>query len=143
MFGTDSSKCNGCGDCVDACSQQAITIHNDLAVINQELCIQCGTCAEICPAGAIGEVAPAYAQLRKGGKQMPFGRGWFGRGGWGRGNPYPFCRFYPCLLRRQWATPYPRGYAPATPYMGYGYPYYGQSAYYPAEALYYPTRRWW
>ncbi len=138
MFYIDSSKCNGCGMCADTCPQQAITIYNDLAVINQGLCTQCGTCAEICPVGATYEVAPAYAQLGKGGDKMR-GRSWFGWGwpGRGRGNPYPFCRSYPWLPRRWWATPYAGQYAAPIPYMGYGYPGYG--AYYPT---YTPYRRW-
>ena len=135
MFYIDSSKCNGCGMCVDTCPQRAITIYNDLAVIDQRQCTQCGTCTEICPVGAIYEVAPAYAQLGKGGDKMR-GRSWFGRGywRWGRGNPYPFCRFYPWLPRRWWATPYAGQYAATIPYMGYGYP--GHGAYYPAYAPY-------
>ena len=138
MFNIDSSKCTGCGICADTCPQRAITIYNDLAVINQRLCTQCGTCTEICPVGAIYEVAPAYAQLGKGGDKMR-GRSWFGRGwpGRGRGNPYPFCRFYPWLPRRWWATPYVGQYSANIPYMGYGYPGYG--AYYPTYA---PYRRW-
>ena len=119
MFYIDSSKCNGCSICADVCPQRAITIYNDLAVINQGLCTQCGTCTEICPVGAIYELAPAYAQLGKGGGKMR-GRGWFGRGfgwgypGWGRGNPYPFCRFYPWLPRRWWA------YGPNPYFTGFG-----------------------
>ena len=52
------------------------------------------------------------------------GVGWSGPG-WGRGNPYPFCRSFPWLPRRWWATPYAGYNAGAIPYMGYGYPYYG------------------
>jgi len=135
MFYIDSSKCTGCGACVEVCRQRAISIHNDLAVINQELCIQYGTCAEICPTGAIHEVAPVYAQLRRGGDEMR-GRGWFGRGfgwgypGWGRGNPYPFCRFYPWLSRR-WGAYGPGFYPPG---LGAGY----MPGYYPpATPAYY------
>ena len=58
MFNIDSDKCTGCGVCVDACPQHAISVRNNLAVINQGLCGQCGICAQICPTGAIYEVAP-------------------------------------------------------------------------------------
>ena len=135
MVNIDSDKCNGCGICADACLQRAITIYNNLAVVKPGLCTQCGACMEACPVGAISEVAPAYVQSGKGGDNMR-GRSWFGRGwqGWGRGNPYPFCRFYPRLPRRWWATPYAGQYITNIPYMGYSYPVYG--GYYPAYAPY-------
>jgi len=138
MFYIDSSKCSGCGMCADTCPQRAITIYNDLAVINQGLCKQCGTCAQICPVAVIYEVAPVYAQLGKGGDNMR-GRSWFGWGwpGGGRGNPYSFCRFYPWLPRRWWAAPYVPQYITTTPYMGYRY--LGYAPYYPA---YMPYRLW-
>ena len=53
MFHIDSVRCTGCGYCINACPQKAITIDNNAAVIHQELCNQCGTCAEVCPAQAI------------------------------------------------------------------------------------------
>lgn len=55
------------------------------------------------------------------------GRGWSGRGrmGGGRGNPYPYCRFYPWLPRRWWASPYVGRYTSYAPYSGYRYPGYG------------------
>ena len=120
----DSSKCTGCGVCVNACPKQAITIYDDLAMINEDLCVQCSTCVELCPAGAIREVVPAYARLAKGGGVMR-GRSWFGWGyrGWGRGNPYPPCRFYPWLPQRWW-TYGPGSYPQMTP------------AYYPTHITY-------
>ena len=81
MVSVDNAKCTGCGNCIDACPQRAISLHNDLVVINQEQCIQCGTCAEACPVGAIREVVPTHAQIAKGGDSMVYG---FGRG-FGRG----------------------------------------------------------
>lgn len=67
-----------------------------------------------------------------------------GRGGRGRGNPYPFCRLYPWLPRRWWASPYAAQYAAMTPYMGHGYPYYGAGPY-GAGAPYRQTKwyPWW
>jgi hypothetical protein len=65
-----------------------------------------------------------YGRGRGGGygRGMGFGRGYglgvtpgvgYGRG-LGRGNPYPYCRFYPWLPRRWWATGInPYGYTAA------------------------------
>lgn len=101
MYSVDVEKCSGCGLCVQSCPQEAISIQNDVAVIDYRLCSQCGNCAEECSAGAIRKVEPVYAQLVKGGENMRERR-WFGRGyrARGRGNTYVFCRFYPWLPRR-------------------------------------------
>lgn len=119
MFDIDSIKCTGCGSCVDVCPQRAISLHNDLVVINQEQCIQCGTCAEACPVGAIREVVPTYAQIAKGGdsRVYGFGRGFGRRGGAGfgfRGSspPWPYFGRGRGGLPRCW---YP-GVAMASPY---------------------------
>ena len=124
MFDIDSTKCTGCGSCVDVCSQRAISLHNDLVVINQEQCIQCGTCAEACPVGAIREVVPTYAQIAKGGDSMVygFGRGSGRRGGAGfgfRGSSPP----WPYIGRGRGGLPR-CGYflSGAAPYPSYGAP---------------------
>ena len=48
------TKCVGCGECVDACEDEAILgkarfIH----VIDQKACTQCGRCVSACEEGAI------------------------------------------------------------------------------------------
>jgi ferredoxin len=48
----DKEKCTGCGICVDACPQEAISL-NDVARIDPEKCTDCGTCVEECPNGAL------------------------------------------------------------------------------------------
>ncbi len=127
MFDIDSIKCTGCGICVGVCPQRAISLHNDLVVINQEQCIQCGTCAEACLVGAIREVVPTYAQIAKGGDSMVYGfsRGFGRRGGVGFGF---------------------RGSSPPWPYFGRGrgglprcwYPGVAMASYPPAPPAYAP-----
>ena len=120
MVSVDNAKCTGCGSCVDVCPQQAITMHDDLAVINEDLCIQCGTCANVCSAGAIREIALANTKLSKGGETMQYG---YGRG-------FGF-----------------RGASPSWPYVGRGrgglprcwHPGLWGAASYPLPAPYWPA----
>ncbi|HEX7363948.1 MAG TPA: 4Fe-4S binding protein [Dehalococcoidia bacterium] len=96
MFYIDSEQCNGCGACLDVCPQQAITIHNDRAVINKKLCTDCGVCIQACPSSAIQEKLPVFTKHAKGGKTMPYGQGrGFRFGGAGLGfrgasSPWPY-----------------------------------------------------
>ncbi len=48
----DPEACAACGDCVDRCPMEAITVE-DVAVVNSQRCIGCGLCATGCPAEAI------------------------------------------------------------------------------------------
>jgi len=45
--------CLGCGLCAKVCENDAITVENNLAGIDQSKCIACGKCAEKCPKKAI------------------------------------------------------------------------------------------
>jgi len=45
-------KCIGCRDCVEACPADAITLDEDGARTDPDLCKVCGTCADACPSTA-------------------------------------------------------------------------------------------
>jgi len=49
-------KCPGCGLCVKACPKEAITFMGKKkpVVLDQNLCIKCGACRDICKLGAVG-----------------------------------------------------------------------------------------
>ena len=49
----NAENCIGCAACVDHCSQQALSIIDDKAAIDEERCIGCGECILICPNEAI------------------------------------------------------------------------------------------
>jgi NAD-dependent dihydropyrimidine dehydrogenase PreA subunit len=46
-------RCNGCGNCVEACSVGAIQLITGKAVIDEEVCISCETCTTVCPSNAL------------------------------------------------------------------------------------------
>jgi len=52
-------KCIDCGECVDACPQQALWLSSRGVETDSTRCIRCGACARVCPAEArecIGEM---------------------------------------------------------------------------------------
>ncbi len=53
----NDSACRGCGDCLEVCQYNAITLEKKegikVAAINESLCKGCGTCATVCCNGAI------------------------------------------------------------------------------------------
>lgn len=48
----DEDECVGCGACEDVCPNGAITV-DDIAVIDENECTDCGECVEECPSDAI------------------------------------------------------------------------------------------
>lgn len=47
------SLCKGCGTCVKACPNNALSLENGKAVVDHKLCILCGYCNPVCPEFAI------------------------------------------------------------------------------------------
>lgn len=49
----NNTACIACTLCVKKCPVDAITMEDNLAVINYDKCIVCGMCADVCPTSAI------------------------------------------------------------------------------------------
>ncbi|MDY0308014.1 MAG: 4Fe-4S binding protein [Desulfovibrionaceae bacterium] len=59
--------CSGCGQCVPACREEAITTEAARVVIHPERCLGCGQCVLACSAGAIQQSA-VRLRLQVGGR---------------------------------------------------------------------------
>ena len=49
-----SDACIECGTCIDECPMGAIS-EGDIYTIDADLCTECGTCADVCPSEAISK----------------------------------------------------------------------------------------
>jgi len=49
----DTEKCTGCGECVQTCPLEAITLQDNVAKVDEETCGDCGACVDACPNEAI------------------------------------------------------------------------------------------
>ncbi|MHB8126112.1 MAG: 4Fe-4S binding protein [Desulfitobacteriaceae bacterium] len=45
--------CVGCGTCVEACPNSALSVFNGKAVVDENACLLCGYCNPICPEFAL------------------------------------------------------------------------------------------
>jgi len=49
----DKETCTGCGNCVDVCPAEAISLNDEKATVDESLCTECGVCVDECPVEAI------------------------------------------------------------------------------------------
>lgn len=52
----DVEKCEGCGDCVEACATGSIEMVDDKARVNEDECCECVACVDECKQQAIAIV---------------------------------------------------------------------------------------
>ncbi|HHX42713.1 MAG TPA: P-loop NTPase [Chloroflexi bacterium] len=72
----DEDACLHCGRCAEVCQYHAIAAVPERTLVFQELCHGCGSCALACPANAICEVPRAIGYLEAGeAKGMAFAHG--------------------------------------------------------------------
>lgn len=49
----DEEECVGCEQCVDVCPVGAISMADEIAQVDAGQCVGCERCVEVCPVGAI------------------------------------------------------------------------------------------
>ena len=50
---TDEDQCIGCGECVEICPVDALKMEDEIPVVDEDWCIGCGVCATVCNTDAI------------------------------------------------------------------------------------------
>lgn len=53
---TEDEECMGCGACAEICPVDALRLENDVVVLDKDWCIGCGVCAVSCPTEAVSIV---------------------------------------------------------------------------------------
>ena len=49
----NEEECTGCGECLDRCQVEALSLEGDIAVLDKKRCIGCGLCTSACTTGAL------------------------------------------------------------------------------------------
>ena len=62
----DTSRCNGCRACVNACRFHALVYLKERPMVFPEVCHACGACSLVCPTGAVREVPHPIGTLEQG-----------------------------------------------------------------------------
>jgi ferredoxin len=57
------SRIEGCTQCIDVCSADAIRADGDHIAVEPHLCVGCGACTTVCPSGALGYAYPSVPDL--------------------------------------------------------------------------------
>jgi dissimilatory sulfite reductase (desulfoviridin) alpha/beta subunit len=51
----DTEKCEGCGDCVEACATGSISLEAEKAKVDESTCCECMACIDSCKQTAIAQ----------------------------------------------------------------------------------------
>ena len=53
VVSVDEDECMGCGDCLDRCWMNALSLEGEVVSTDAARCIGCGLCVSVCPTGAL------------------------------------------------------------------------------------------
>ncbi len=52
----DQESCSGCGDCLERCSMEALSLADEVVAVDDDSCIGCGNCVSVCPTETLSMV---------------------------------------------------------------------------------------
>jgi len=59
IVAADRESCSGCGDCIDRCQMEALSLEDDLIAVKEHMCFGCGNCVPVCPTESLTMVRRA------------------------------------------------------------------------------------
>ena len=58
----DRESCSGCGDCIDRCQMEALSLVDEIISVNEDMCLGCGNCVPACPTESLSMVRRANVE---------------------------------------------------------------------------------
>ena len=66
----DVEECVGCGDCIERCQMEALSLVDEVISIDESRCIGCGNCTTVCPTECLSMVRRAEVKPPEAGSEM-------------------------------------------------------------------------
>jgi len=59
VVAADTDTCSGCGDCIDRCQMEALSLVDDIISVDEKMCVGCANCVPVCPTESLSMVRRA------------------------------------------------------------------------------------
>ena len=66
----DVEECVGCGDCIERCQMDALSLVDEVISIDESMCIGCGNCTTVCPTECLSMVRRSEVKPPEAGREM-------------------------------------------------------------------------
>jgi len=62
LVAIDKDSCSGCGDCLERCQMEALSLVDDVITVDEALCFGCGNCISTCPTETLSMIRRASVE---------------------------------------------------------------------------------